>query len=852
MPELNGIGSPQTPLSLRQTQTRVPTRNSNDVNFRSATSTPTMPPSSYTSKTSQASQKYTPNNIEPASGAKKYVIAEAGKVHKDMPQNVFVNASQILHIMNKTGDTPFVCKRKATKSVPFITKDNPPDITQSKFSQVDAFKLVKNGSASIPEDNNYYVNLKPEVFITGLFKDDSGVIRSYDSQFDIIMQICQKAGLKINNLPKDFTLVGQYHEDGFKDGMFQTFTDASTVEKTEIKDGTKNPNRNAHKTYETQETAVYTTCKRAIIYGKKGFSPDAKIEGKHPYDYLGTGHIKLNSNYPEIAQKIENAINSHPDIMPKINAVKILSLATGEQINFKELIVILTGAAMIGVAGEMAGDAIKHAIMHDSHSLGLAVIAAIPKAAAVYLVDLLENTINAWAITDAELKKRGIQKITGKLVFGDKYDNWSAPQKFTAWFTLMTKGNKEADATGRLGKYIGNKTAVFGKQWEEWSKKPAVEKSKDIIAAAKSALQSYNLLPATQAEKEAINKKAEGALGPTVGNLLHSAFAGAGLGVVLSFLPLVLLTRDYKEESFGQMFAINATCTAVAAFCTGISIPIELRNILDRTLATMSNLYNSFINGEINATTLNAKIQDIVKEVKETITTSVASKSSIKAFLSVWTLGFVWLLHPILGDKATSTIMMALLAPFENIWRAAYVGADMMVAESNKSALRKDALKSILEEKQLPDNIVQSHLTGNFTKLMVRMFTAGQYDTHGKDISITNSALLPILDNLSSGVSNAKYAVDVVYNKFLDLAIGGFERETTGSLQNPYKEKGDTRPRKNIDYDGKFLNTATTTTTDTSNDMSVIRRRTNFARVGTQRDQKASMTSNRTYTGEMA
>ncbi|MFM2343397.1 MAG: hypothetical protein RLZZ210_5, partial [Pseudomonadota bacterium] len=26
MPELNGIGSPQTPLSLRQTQTRVPTR----------------------------------------------------------------------------------------------------------------------------------------------------------------------------------------------------------------------------------------------------------------------------------------------------------------------------------------------------------------------------------------------------------------------------------------------------------------------------------------------------------------------------------------------------------------------------------------------------------------------------------------------------------------------------------------------------------------------------------------------------------------------------------------------------------------------------------------------------------
>jgi hypothetical protein len=176
----------------------------------------------------------------------------------------------------------------------------------------------------------------------------------------------------------------------------------------------------------------------------------------------------------------------------------------------------------------------------------------------------------------------------------------------------------------------------------------------------------------------------------------------------------------------------------------------------------------------------------------------------------------------------------------------------MMVAESNKSALRKDALKSILEEKQLPDNIVQSYLTGNFTKLMVRMFTAGQYDTHGKDISITNSALLPILDNLSSGVSNAKYAVDVVYNKFLDLAIGDFEGEITGSLQNPYKEKGDTRPRKNIDYDGKFLNTASTTATDTSNDMSVIRRRTNFARVGTQRDQKASMTSNRTYTGEMA
>jgi hypothetical protein len=297
------------------------------------------------------------------------------------------------------------------------------------------------------------------------------------------------------------------------------------------------------------------------------------------------------------------------------------------------------------------------------------------------------------------------------------------------------------------------------------------------------------------------------------------------------------------------MFAINAVCTAVAAFCTGISIPIELRNILDRTLATIANLYNSFINGEINATTLNAKIQDIVKEVKETITTSVASKSSIKAFLSVWTLGLVWLLHPILGDKATSTIMMALLAPFENIWRAAYVGSDMLVAESNKSALRKDALKSILEEKQLPDNIVQSHLTGNFTKLMVRMFTAGQYDTHGKDISITNSALLPILDNLSSGVSNAKYAVDVVYNRFLDLAIGGFEKETTGSLQNPYTEKGDTRPRKNIDYDGGLLNDATT---DSGNDMSVIRRRTNFARVGTQRDQKASITSNKTYTGEMA
>ncbi len=548
---------------------------------------------------------------------------------------------------------------------------------------------------------------------TALYLDkNDGKIKAYDEMANSMLNIAVKSGFNLPEIKsdQDLPIVIELYEDGeeaktsFKKKTFLPFAKFSAVEETIIKSPTAAGEEQKYEKYTTQESFIYTATKFIINKGKSAFGEHVEMptiileEGQevqecpkiNPYELLAENKIRIHTNEEngELASNLEQVINGSSentkDMRAKLSATKILSMASGEQIDFKELSFMIAIACGIGVAGEFAAEAIKHAVENKmGHGIGPMIASGIVRGASVGAVDILENGINGWANNSQELKKRGIEKIDMKAIFGSGYENYQQKNKLQKAQALLMFAIGKIEASG-----------------------------------------------------------AKGEAAQTISNALLSALKGGAAGAGVSLLPMIALSRDYKNENPVMFAAINMLCSAIAASGTGLSLPIELRNIMDRTTGALNHV---FTNGTLtipdDVKNDPEKIKNFVKsEQKETITTSVVSKSSMKAYSSVGTLGLLWLLHKkvsdALSDKAVQTLHTVFLPPWENILRSAVVFFDdgRSLSKSIKN-INTNILNSIASEQEIDSKMVQNELSG----------------------PIVRNVLYPAFNAITKGFSNAKH-----------------------------------------------------------------------------------------------
>jgi hypothetical protein len=661
---------------------------------------------------------------------------------------------------------------------------------------------------------------------TAIYKDENGVVRAFDYSADLLLQNMLKNGMAAPDIEngEQIPIIFEMYESGeqktsFKEQIFQPIAKSAAVENTvvkgkktkEYKDG-KEYHPTDLEVYSTQESYIYTLAKTAMLKGSSGFGDNEKlvkisddivdIESPEPeniaehkaFDFLASNTIRIHSNSSnsgndEIAGNLELAVNSeaNKEIRGKLSALKILSMASGEQIDIGELMLVLTLASGLGVLGEFAGDAIKHALEKAiGHGLGAQIAAGLIKGVAVGGADAAENGANGYAMLKAEIAKRGIDKITDELIFGPKFNTLSTMQKAHAYMLL---------ATGKLEKL-------------------------DLMDL-------------------------KGEISSTMSNALYSALKGAGIAVAMTLVPLIILSRDYEKEGIIKFLAIQSICSTIAVKATGLSIPLELRNIIDRTRATLNHIFRADTIKD-DSSTIDEKKAKVDIELQETITSSVANKSSLKAYAMVPTISLIWLLHekvwsgkttgetiakgaehlmklipqsaidtlsvhaanitssnlaekvgqalasmsdsmPValrataekagevaahvakkgLPDKAAKTLFIALLAPFENLWRGAFLAGDMPKLKKKIAGLGESILSAELKGEALPDGIV------------------------GKELSdpLTKKVLFPQMNIGTTWVSNVKNTVSLVASNFKYAII------------HPSFAFGINQPRNRIMYD---------------------------------------------------
>jgi hypothetical protein len=590
------------------------------------------------------------------------------------------------------------------------------------------------------------LQLPTSTIATAIYKDDGGNIRAMNQQVDKILRITQKKirlniaqltqGMEIPVVIELFDTDEGY--DGFKQRIYDPFAESMTISTTVVKqkkDKNKPSAQAQLETFSTQESIIYSAVKAAIVRGENGFGEKGvihvpKLDDNHEkllndneeeitdnvpaYEFLASNPIRVHTDTDniasvEIAKGIEQALNApeNKDLRAKLAAIKTLSLASGEQVDFKELAVILAFASALGIGGEFLGETIKHAVEKNKHGFVTSMIAGLPKGAAIAFIDTIENGINGYALISAELKKRGIDKITPEMIFGKHYKEMSPKQKLKLFMELALTGNIDVDNLN-----LDNPNDV-----------------KKLITA-------------------------------TMGNMVNSALKGAGIGFLVSYMPLVFMSRDYMgkqdthgmqklPESVAKFLAINIPSTISIVTCTALSIPLETRNIMDRSMAAINHAFEDDML-RTDPAQLAQRMQFIAQETKEALTTSVASKSSIRAFMSVWTLAAIWVIHEKvvkggIPDETAKLLFMAIVAPFENIWRAAWVGVDLATLPKKMTKLQNDVLDSLLNNEQLPDDFIAAILSTN------------------TGLGITNNVLYPFLDKLTLTASMFKNLVTLNY-----------------------------------------------------------------------------------------